>query len=421
MYDIVVYEAGDWDKLVRRDLGLVVDPLIYRLGQYFLTGERAAGPESVTRWDAINSDLTSLVTFLDLVVLYDQLPAFNYQDTFAEGSVGVLQNAMNGFGAQILVNVDVEHDLYRQIKHAAMWQLQQRISAGPFISQSVASATLATLDAIKYEWRPDLEVLEQHLPDNDQRRLARYMLGQLIFSGYAQQTGAPHIVSPRRSAFLVSAGLGPEGSHFGSESGMYDELRRRLRDAGDGWRDFAVPWTPSFVPYLLKKANVYREGPDVLLKRAIDLREHPAVQKYRSLRRDLLSHDEFRSKEAKRQLRDAADQVARKLGASKGELEISREMFVEVLPKAVGVVSGAAAGTLVAGPVGTAVGGLAGLVGESALKPVQQKLWGWLLSGLPFRSAGKLLSRAVAAEFDLRKDVGTLLHAAWETGPRGSR
>lgn len=418
MYDAIIHRYAQWDELVRADLGLVVDPLIYRIGQFFLEGENTAGTQSEARWNTISQDLTSLVTFLDMIVLYDRLPAFNYADTYADFGIVSLQDALNRYGEKVLFHVDVEHDVYRQVKASAVMQLEQLLANGPFISSAAASSTLATLTAVQYDWQPGLEQLETRLADSGERRLARFLLGELVFSGYAQLTGSPHIVAPRRSAFLVAAGLQETDVDALSEPAIYDELRRRIRDAGESWRDVEAPWTPSFVPYLLSKMNVYQQGPDELVKRALDLRENKAIQRYRTLRRELLSPDAVQSAQAQKLLTGAAEKVAHNLGTGRADLEVTRNIFVEQLPKAAGIAASAGAGALAGGPPGAILGGLTGLATVSALTPVQSKLWGWLVEGLPCRRAAKLLTRTVMAEYKMRKDLGIQLHALWETGPR---
>jgi hypothetical protein len=42
--------------------------------------------------------------------------------------------------------------------------------------------------------------------------------------------------SPKRSRMLTAASLGVAGAAPAAESATYDELRRRFRDAGPGWR-----------------------------------------------------------------------------------------------------------------------------------------------------------------------------------------
>jgi hypothetical protein len=89
-----------------------------------------------------------------------------------------------------------------------------------------------------------------------------------------------------------------------------------------------------------------------------------------------------------------------------------------VLPEAVGVVAGGLVGAAVAGPPGAIIGGLVGLTGKEALKPVQARLWGWVIDQLPFRNARKLLTRAVQAEQPTADQLGSKLHTVWETERR---
>jgi hypothetical protein len=417
-YDMHIYGLEAWDQLVQRNLGIVIDPLVFRLGQFFLEGKPEARDDKDRRWRAIESDIGGLVSFFDLIVLHDQVPAFNYHDTFdARLDFGDRLGAvLNTEGDKTLVHVDVEHHMYRAAKEAAIDQLGDRLAAGPFVPQSVADEILATLAAIQYEWEPSLERLEADLPNPDQVRLARFLVGQLVFAGYAQQTGAPHILAPKRSLMLTTVGLRTEGAGETSEAAIYKELGRRFRNAGPGWRNDELPWTPSFLPFLLKQMRRYREGPDVLLRRAKDLRSSKAIQRYRRLRAALVSENAERSTEARKELRAAANAVARSLDSSRQELEWFRHFAVEVLPKAVGAAGGALVGALAAGPAGAVGGGLVGVVGEEALRPVQGKLWGWFVDRLPFRSARKLLMRSVRAEQELQRHVARHLRTIWETG-----
>jgi hypothetical protein len=419
MHDLTIAESRDWEELRKRGLRVIVDPLIYRLGQIFLQGEQAAGDKKDARWHAVERDLGALVSFFDLIVLNDQLPAFNYTDTFDMGlnfdqSLGALVNR----GDQTLVSVDVKFAAYMTAKQAAVEQLRSRMADGPFVKEATAREILTSLDAVEYEWEPELLGLEKELPTAEQVKIARFLGGVLVFAGYAQQTGAPHMLSPRRSRLVSAASISADSANPAIEADVYKEVRRRLRDGGAGWREWDVPWTPSFLPYLLRKMNLYKEGPDILLERAKELRSSPAVKRYRELRESIASENADRSTEAIEELTAVADQMARDLDSNRQELELTRSMFVEVLPKAVGVVVGVAGGGLAAGPPGAIAGGLAGLVGEEALKAVQRRLWGWVLDRLPFRSARKLLTRSVRAEQELRSDLGTKLRIAWETGPR---
>jgi hypothetical protein len=131
------------------------------------------------------------------------------------------------------------------------------------VPPETADEILGSLEAIQYEWEPRLETLETQLPDARDKRLARFLLGQLVFTGYAQQTGAPHVLAPRRSLLLTAVGLGAglaasDARTAAGETAIYDELARRCRDAGAGWREEELPWTPSFLPFLFRRIDPYR-------------------------------------------------------------------------------------------------------------------------------------------------------------------
>src|SRR5262249_54972408 len=46
-YDMQIKGLEDWDELVQRNLGIVIDPLVFRLGQFFLEGASDAGDERI--------------------------------------------------------------------------------------------------------------------------------------------------------------------------------------------------------------------------------------------------------------------------------------------------------------------------------------------------------------------------------------
>ncbi|MFJ9011853.1 hypothetical protein [Streptomyces canus] len=422
-YDMSVSGIDTWDELVRRDLGIIIDPLVFRVGQFFLAGKPHDNSVAAERWGAIEADIDALVSFFDLIVMHKQLPAFNYYATFdqwhdARDSLGELLNTQ---GDKTLVHVDVEHAMYQTVKAAAIHQLSSRLDAGPLVHASVGQEILSTLEAVQYQWEPRLDTLEQQLADDaNQAKIARFLLGQLVFAGYAQQTGAPQVLSPKRSRMLTAVGLQTEHAGQSAEAAIYQELSRRFREAGKGWRDVELPWTPSFLPFLLKDTRRFDEGPDVLLDAAKELRDKNAVQHYRKLREALVSEEAEHSADARKALSAAADAVAKTLDSTREELRLQRHITVEVLPNAVGATAGAVAGGIFAGPPGIAVGALAGVVGEEVLKEVNHRLWGWVIDRLPYRSARKLLARSAKAEHELGAQLMPQLRTVWETGRRAS-
>jgi hypothetical protein len=419
IYEITISRPEDWDEFSKRKLDVVVDPFVFRIGQLFLQGKAVARD----RWEAIESDLGALVRFFDLIVLHDQLPAFNYYDTFdfppdgrdfAEYNDG-LREMVNAGGDKTLVHVDVEHTVYLQAKNAALDQLGRRIDEGPLAAPDSAKEILAALDALRYEWKPKLGTLEEKLPEERDQQLARFLLGQLVFTGYAQQIGAPHVLAPRRSAFVASAALRDPLPQERRANAIYDELGRRIRDAGPGWRINEQPWTPSFLPLLLTRLDPYKEGPDVLLRRAKELRESKAVESYRKSR-SKLADDALVSEKARTDLTKAADRVARELRADRRDLEVNRSIAVDILPKALGPAVGAATGFVLGGPLGAVAGAAVAPVVQEALTQVNNLVWGWVIDRLPYRSARKLLSRSVWAELELRQKLGPDLSKVWQTG-----
>lgn len=413
MYDLTIAEPKDWANLKEHDLNVIVDPFIYRIGQKFLQGKQANGNDLDTQWHIIEHDLGALVSFIDLVVLNDQLPAFNYTDTFDVGlnfdqSLG---HIVNNEGDKTLVSVDVQYQAYMNTKAAAMDQLRGRVKNGQ-ITEVATQEIIASLDVLEYEWEPSLQGLEHELRDINQVRVAQFIGGILVFAGYAQQTGAPHILAPRRSQLVSGIGINDINIQSSKEINVYDEIRRRIRDAGSGWRKTEFPWTPSFLPYLLKQMNHYKEGPDMLLKRAKDLRESRSIRRYRDLLKSINSEDIGQSADAIKELQAITDEMSKALDSDRKELELTKKISIEILPEALGIVGGAA----VAGPAGAVAGGIAGLVAKEVLKSTNSRLWGWILDKLPLVSAKKLLTRSLKAEYELRDELGKKLRTVWETG-----
>jgi hypothetical protein len=129
---VTVNNPQEWRVLRERDLRVIVDPVVYRIGQLFLQGQARSGARSDDYWKAISNDIGGLVTFVDLLVLYDQISAFDYISTFDIGlnfddSLGALVNR----GEQIIIPVNVGGLAYRVTKEAANAQFRQRMAGSP--------------------------------------------------------------------------------------------------------------------------------------------------------------------------------------------------------------------------------------------------------------------------------------------------
>jgi len=420
-YDRYIWGQDAWDELVKDGLGLIVDPVVYRLGQLFLEGPEAGHGSPSDRWKAIESDIGALFAFFDLIVLHKQLPAFNYDDAFDPGpNLGdPLGEVVNTAGDKVIVHVDVEHQMYRLAKDAALKELQARMVDGPFVTTATAREIVNATTTIQYEWSPRLEQLEPAIHGAEEQRVAQFLLGQLVFSGYAQQTGAPHVLAPKRSRLMAGVGLQAARVDASAESEIFDELRRRSKDAGAEWRAEELPWRPSFLPLLVERAQRrrYKSGPDVLLEDAKELRESKAISRYRKAQTEL-EDESVGATQARKELEAAAENVAKSLDMSREKLRTFRHVTVDMLPTAGGTAAGTFAGGIIGGPPGAAVGAAGALVAEHVVKRSQSRLFGWILNGLTMRSARKILSQAILSDFALRKDLIGELRIVWESPSR---
>ena len=430
-YDLTISETQHWDQLLENELNMIVDPAIYRIGQVFLEGApRVDADAKEARWRAVAKDVAGLVTFFDLIVLHDKLPAFNYADTFGRDlnlnfhdQLGELVNQHD----RVLFNVNVEFRAYEEAKQAALEKLAKRVRNGRLTSDATTRAILTALAEMEYRWEPDLRGFENELRnDQAQVRVARFLLGVLLFGGYAQQSGAPHTPSPRRSRLVLrevglgmaeEVGLGIENLAQATEGELYRELGRRFRGPGEGWRSKELPWTPTFLPWLLKQIDVMHQGPHDLMAEAVKLRKSDAIEQYRKWRADLLTPDNAERQQARERFEEVAQGVARHLGRDDyQELEHTRHWLVGLLPRVIGGGVGAGFGTFLAGPPGAVGGAVLGVLGEEVLRGKAEKLWGWVIDKLPYRSASKILTQSILADYSTRRELTDNLYQVWLSG-----
>jgi hypothetical protein len=192
-----------------------------------------------------------------------------------------MSGQINAVGGENLIqDVHVRGDVYNPIREAVVAQLQDRMASGPFVHAAVARQIPAYLAELGYQWAPDIGAIEPALPDEQGCIVARFLVGHLLFAGYAQMSGLPHVLSPRRGRLMAAAGLPLDWGVPETEAAVWQKVGERLADA-PGWRREDLPWTPSFLPYLLQQTSKQRGGTETLLKNALDLRNKQSVQKYR--------------------------------------------------------------------------------------------------------------------------------------------
>lgn len=114
---IEITQDADWRRLIDRNLTTVVDPMVLRAGEIFMRGlsGQAFGGAPMSPLDAaaaenfLDKNLLALGFFFDALILNDQLPVFNYSDSydmhldFTQRSFAVFNDA--GIPALVPVNV----------------------------------------------------------------------------------------------------------------------------------------------------------------------------------------------------------------------------------------------------------------------------------------------------------------------------
>ncbi len=319
-------------------------------------------------------------------MLRERIPIFNYGETFDMGlnlSKRVLARVNDR--EEILVEVDVQYDPYTQAKNAALEQVNELLAEERPLPEDLAAEIIRHLSVFEYEWNPNVNSLG--IATEKQRRLAAFLVGGLVFGAYAQQTGAPHVLQPKRSRLFTAVSLQSENASDAFESNLFGELARVVRAAGG---TFVEMPTLSFVPLLLARGSAGETAGD-LLERALAFRSLPAVRGYRTQLAALFAEwaaEGNISQETRRSVRRLTERVARELGVTKDEL-VSAKLNAAQL---------ATGGVPIEASVDLRKGG--------------KRLWGWLFPGLINRGSRKLLTRATTAQSEY-VDITKALRSRW--------
>jgi hypothetical protein len=379
---ISITEPNDWEQFRDKKLNMIVDPMIFRTADVFLRGKGAVlessepkHPETI--WSAISSNIGALCTFFDTLLLEDYLPIFDYEITFPidlfVGSQTLIE--LCNEHEEVLVPVTVRGKAYQEIKQRAVEALDKQ----PPIPPDTATGILAELSAFDYEWRPDLW-RDEKTGAGGERVLDAFRYGGLLFSGYAQRTGADHVVQPKRSTLYLATSFGAQRAN--DEKALFAELTRLANSAPEGIQPTAdLPPVPTFLPYLL---NAGDETPRALLARALKLRKSGAVADYGSWWRREVDQNLKRGKVPNRlqkELHQITAEVIREIGTE-------ASYATKVSAKVAGKVS--LVGLVPVPEIGGEVGA------EKELNPGFGL--GWVLRNLPGHRYRKLLLRLVMAQ-----------------------
>jgi len=380
---ITIEKEADWTA-IKQIGGPVVDPMIVRCGELFLRGAKGAQDPNAA-WDLLTQNTHALGTFFDHIILDAQIPIFDYGATYEPGQefdLRTLSQVNQQEQAEILVNVVVSYQAYQEAKTLALAELKKIYDGrAPRIDFQQAQSILGELTTSGYTWNPSLGDLD--LPSEEERRLAAYILGGLIFGYYAEVAETNHLMQPKRSRLFLALSLNQD-TRRSAEDYLFANLGELTgRPVAD------IPYTPTFFPYLLQKS----EGPAELLKNALHLRHTGAAEDYRHWLYDALN--DFKTN---------------------GEIPPFREQEVEKIAEAVRAeLKGLSfpkveVKTTVADVFGLKLPGIGVDLTEHA-----KAAWGWLISDRPGTRHRKLLTRAVIADRGY-KELDTRINTVWN-GP----
>ena len=253
------------------------------------------------------------------------------------------------------------------MKAAAAAELTKLYNSGQqHVDPADAYNILGELSSSGYAWYPQLPGLS--LANKDEERLASFILGGLVFGGYAQLAGTNHLMQPKRSRLFLAISLRQDTSRTAEE-----HLLERFGHLV-GRPTAEVPYTPTFFPMLLMRSA----GPVELLQNALELRKSGEVKDYRAWLREAL--DDFNSNgripvSRAREVESIASAIQRKIGGfplPDVEIKISVADVLAHKPPGVGV----------------------------NLTEPAKAAWGWVIEQLPGIRHRKLLARAVISDLE---------------------
>jgi hypothetical protein len=361
---VTIAQPDDWSAIANLG-GPVVDPMIVRCGEIFLRGAAGARDPGAA-WDLLTKNIHALGMFFDRLILDKQIPVFNYADTF-DIDQNFNARALSQVNAteEILVDVDVRYDAYREVRGAALAELKKRFDKGEArVDAAEAHNILGELTASGYAWYPQLD--DVVVRNDGERRLAAFILGGLIFGTYAQRAGTDHLMQPKRSRLFLALSLEQKSSRAAEEY-LFKNLGALVGRPTDD-----VPYTPTFFPLLLGRSA----GPAELLTNALELRQSSEVQDYREWLHAALTDFNTNGRipiARAREVGRIATAIQGKLAgfpAPRVEIKMTVTDVAAVKPPGIGV----------------------------DLTAPAKAAWGWFVEQLPGKRHRKLLTRAIIAD-----------------------
>lgn len=319
MKALEINEEADWEQLRASNLRTIVDPMVFRTADLFLSGRKPFADNKKTAddvWETISKNTGALASFFDAIVLRQRLPIFSYTTTFPDSRLLEL-NDQRDFLSPVVVGGEV----YKESKASALDELRR--SKG--IPEKLAHDILSELKVFGYNWHPGLDELGPLSPAEEQ--LSAFLLGGLIFGGYAQQLSRPgkaeeqaeHLQQPKRWRLFLAASIGDVGEVTTEESLLlrrFSELSASL--SPDAIHTVELPAAPSFLPLLLRQEP---STPCDLLDLALDWRQKSSVKNFRKWYRNIEAelHRHYYPLELEKELKHLRADISQELGETAEE------------------------------------------------------------------------------------------------------
>lgn len=374
--DIVIDTPGSWQKFREKQLDLIVDPMVYRAADVFFRGRSLARDtlpiaDAAAIWGVLSSDIESLTTFFDQIILADQLPMIDYGMTFDSAlgydSPWICRVVNEALQARVIHNVHVCGEVSIAARAAALAELPSHPRSTPEVQREVGRH----LEVLDYQWLPAIGPLGDI--SEGELTVARFLYGGLIFSAFSQMSGSAHVLQPKRWRLLTAMSIGAPSAAAASEQELITEIDRRIQ-MNPQFADLHMSSFPAFLPYLLLSRNP--KTPLDLLDAANELRADSAVTEYREWRRELMRDWIDRGFIAEEQ----EVRIKRQLAAIREKVGVDKSFDVEF-------------------GVGASVGEKGIGVDASIKVPVPAgRIWGWVLEQLPGHRYLKVLRRLKLAE-----------------------
>ena len=379
-----------WSKLSEAEIDFIPDPMILRTAELFFNGRSGClnlSIDSEEVWKSIQLNLDGLLAFFDILLTRENIPLIEYWLTFESPN----KSLKDLLGTKV-IPVKINYDLYNLIKDNATENLGDlKLNRLPSaIYQEVENE----LGNYKHEWRPGINL---DIPQEWQR-IAEFLLGGFIFSGYAQASGCDHIIQTKRSRLyteLLTPDSEPSRYGYQKEKELFQAFTvfcraRQFTDVNE------FKFAPNILPLLLSQAKENRQNnPMYLLELAMGFREKNLGEVYQKWWQQL--RDNWRSgmknRAAERELDIIRTELERKL---KDELP-SREMQ-NVQDE----------NTITAEMSASTRDGLSfSLTREISMSEINQWIKGWYMRVLPINRHRKLMYRMYLEEFEYeRLDLG---------------